>query len=55
MKYSLADLKNWMENGGYELVEEHDFLADNFFVIYKCSDCNRSKNERKPEDSFHPN
>ncbi len=35
MKYSLVELKKWMQAAGYELVEEHDFLQDNFFVIHR--------------------
>ena len=35
MKYSLAELNKWMQVAGYALVEEHDFLQDNFFVIHR--------------------
>ncbi|MDA2937039.1 methyltransferase domain-containing protein [Acidobacteria bacterium AH-259-A15] len=45
MKYSLADLKRWMESSGYDLVGEHSFLEDNFFVVYRCRDCNGSTGE----------
>ncbi len=35
MKYSLADLEEWMKKAGYARVEKHDFLNNNFFVIYR--------------------
>ena len=38
MKYSLLELKQWMQADGYELMEEHDFLQDNFFVIHRYGD-----------------
>ncbi len=38
MKYSLLELKQWMQADEYELMEEHDFLQDNFFVIHRYGD-----------------
>jgi len=38
MKYSLAELEEWMKSGGYERIEKHDFLGNNFFVVYRVSD-----------------
>ena len=35
MKYSLSDLESWMSKAGYARTEKLDFLANNFFVIYK--------------------
>ena len=35
LKYTLADLEGWMRGAGYEPAECHDFLAGNFFVIYR--------------------
>jgi|SRR5262249_29806205 len=35
MKYSLAELDAWMKAAGFAQVEKHDFVKDNFFVIYR--------------------
>ncbi len=35
MKYSLAQLEGWMKDAGFKRTEKHDFLNNNFFVIYK--------------------
>jgi ubiquinone/menaquinone biosynthesis C-methylase UbiE len=35
MRYSLTDLDEWMKAGGYTRREKHDFLDNNFFVIYR--------------------
>lgn len=35
MKYSLAELDMWMKAAGFVQVEKHDFVKDNFFVIYR--------------------
>ena len=35
LKYTLNDLEGWMRAAGYERAESHDFLAGNFFVIYR--------------------
>jgi cyclopropane fatty-acyl-phospholipid synthase-like methyltransferase len=35
MKYSLEELEGWMKSAGYKRVEKHDFLHNNFFVIYQ--------------------
>ena len=35
MKYSLNDLEGWMKAAGFKRVEKHDFLNNNFFVIYQ--------------------
>ncbi len=35
MKYSLEQLEGWMKDAGFKRVEKHDFLQNNFFVIYK--------------------
>jgi cyclopropane fatty-acyl-phospholipid synthase-like methyltransferase len=34
MKYTLADLEKWMKGAGFQQVEKHDFLNNNFFVVY---------------------
>ncbi len=35
MKYSLEEVEGWMKAAGYTRVEKHDFLENNFFVIYQ--------------------
>lgn len=35
MKFSLEQLEGWMKDAGFQRVEKHDFLQNNFFVIYK--------------------
>lgn len=35
MKYSLDQLESWMKDAGFKRAEKHDFLNNNFFVIYK--------------------
>ncbi len=35
MVYKLEDLDGWMKAAGFQRVEQFDFLANNFFVIYK--------------------
>jgi cyclopropane fatty-acyl-phospholipid synthase-like methyltransferase len=35
MKYSLDDLDGWMKSAGFSRIEKHDFLDNNFFVIYQ--------------------
>jgi ubiquinone/menaquinone biosynthesis C-methylase UbiE len=35
MKYTLEELEIWMNAAGYKRVEKHDFLNNNFFVIYQ--------------------
>jgi ubiquinone/menaquinone biosynthesis C-methylase UbiE len=35
MKYSLEQLEGWMKSAGFSRVEKHDFLNNNFFVIYQ--------------------
>jgi cyclopropane fatty-acyl-phospholipid synthase-like methyltransferase len=35
MKYTLEELEGWMKSAGYKRVEKHDFLHNNFFVIYQ--------------------
>ncbi|HET9530539.1 MAG TPA: class I SAM-dependent methyltransferase [Blastocatellia bacterium] len=35
MKYTLADLEKWMKEAGFKQVEKHDFLNNNFFVVYQ--------------------
>ncbi len=35
MKYSLTQLEDWMKDAGFKRAEKHDFLNNNFFVIYK--------------------
>jgi ubiquinone/menaquinone biosynthesis C-methylase UbiE len=39
MKYTLQQLDGWMEQAGYTLAGRHDFLDDNFFVVYRCDSC----------------
>lgn len=35
MKYSVEQLEGWMKEAGFTRVEKHDFLANNFFVVYR--------------------
>ncbi len=35
MRYSLEQLEGWMKDANFKRVEKHDFLNNNFFVIYK--------------------
>lgn len=33
------DVRGWMTDAGFELVDSHDFVEDSFFVIYSCQSC----------------
>lgn len=35
MIYKLADLEGWMKGAGFKRVAQHNFLDNNFFVIYQ--------------------
>lgn len=35
MRYTLDDLDGWMKSAGFSRIEKHDFLDNNFFVIYQ--------------------
>jgi cyclopropane fatty-acyl-phospholipid synthase-like methyltransferase len=35
MKYSLEELEAWMKAAGYTRIAKHDFLSNNFFVVYQ--------------------
>ncbi|HEV2664794.1 MAG TPA: methyltransferase domain-containing protein [Blastocatellia bacterium] len=35
MVYTVGDLDGWMAAAGFKRVERHDFLANNFFVVYR--------------------
>jgi len=35
MRYSLDQLESWMKDAGFKRTEKHDFLNNNFFVLYK--------------------
>lgn len=35
MKYTVDQLEGWMKDAGFTQVERHDFLNNNFFVIYR--------------------
>ena len=35
MKYGIVDLEKWMNEAGFKQVERHDFLDNNFFVVYQ--------------------
>jgi hypothetical protein len=35
MKYSLEQLEGWAKDAGFKRTEKHDFLQNNFFVIYR--------------------
>jgi ubiquinone/menaquinone biosynthesis C-methylase UbiE len=35
MRYSLDQLEGWMKDAGFKRIEKHDFLQNNFFVIYR--------------------
>lgn len=40
-RYSVSELDDWMRAAGYRKVENHDFLDDNFFVVYRFRPENR--------------
>jgi cyclopropane fatty-acyl-phospholipid synthase-like methyltransferase len=35
MKFTLSDLEKWMKGAGFKRIEKHDFLTNNFFVVYQ--------------------
>lgn len=35
MRYTVDDLEVWMKAAGFKQVEKHDFLQNNFFLIYQ--------------------
>jgi cyclopropane fatty-acyl-phospholipid synthase-like methyltransferase len=35
MAYTVGDLDGWMAAAGFKRVEQHDFLDNNFFVLYR--------------------
>jgi 2-polyprenyl-3-methyl-5-hydroxy-6-metoxy-1,4-benzoquinol methylase len=35
MVYTVGDLDGWMTAAGFKRVEQHDFLNNNFFVVYR--------------------
>ncbi|HEU0174844.1 MAG TPA: class I SAM-dependent methyltransferase [Blastocatellia bacterium] len=35
MVYTVSDLDGWMAAAGFKRVEQHDFLDNNFFVVYQ--------------------
>lgn len=35
MIYTVGDLDGWMTAAGFKRVEQHDFLDNNFFVVYR--------------------
>jgi cyclopropane fatty-acyl-phospholipid synthase-like methyltransferase len=35
MVYTVSDLDGWMTAAGFKRVEQHDFLDNNFFVVYR--------------------
>ncbi len=35
MVYTVSDLDGWMTSAGFKRVEQHDFLDNNFFVVYR--------------------
>jgi ubiquinone/menaquinone biosynthesis C-methylase UbiE len=37
MKFSLTELEQWMSTAGFKRIEKHDFLENNFFLIYQIS------------------
>jgi ubiquinone/menaquinone biosynthesis C-methylase UbiE len=34
-----TELRGWMTDSGFEFVDSHAFVEDNFFVIYSCPSC----------------
>lgn len=38
MRYRLEELEEWAKKGGYARSEKHDFLDNNFFVVYRLAD-----------------
>lgn len=39
LQFTLPDVKKWMEEAGYSLVASHDFVDENFFIVYQCDSC----------------
>ena len=39
MIYTVNDLDGWMTAAGFKRVEQHDFLDNNFFVVYRYCPC----------------
>jgi hypothetical protein len=35
MVYTVSDLDGWMTAAGFKRVEQHNFLDNNFFVVYR--------------------
>jgi ubiquinone/menaquinone biosynthesis C-methylase UbiE len=35
MKYTPDDLEGWMKSAGFKRIEKHDFLSNNFFLVYQ--------------------
>jgi SAM-dependent methyltransferase len=46
-------LRGWMTGAGYEFADSHDFVKDNFFVIYSCP--SRRPVSLRPRGSGHIN
>ena len=39
------ELHGWMTDADFEFVDSHDFVEDNFFVIYSCPSCGSADEE----------
>jgi len=43
------ELRGWMTDADYEFADSHDFVKDNFFVIYSCPSCGDAESETRIE------
>jgi ubiquinone/menaquinone biosynthesis C-methylase UbiE len=39
MKLNRTEVNAWMKSAGYSMESDHDFVGDNFFMIYRCETC----------------
>jgi ubiquinone/menaquinone biosynthesis C-methylase UbiE len=39
------DVRGWMTGAGFEFVDSHDFVEDNFFIIHACPSCDGAGTE----------
>jgi len=39
MRYERSELESWMQQAGYELLQSHQFIAGQVFVVYECASC----------------
>ena len=39
LRYGESELRRWMEQAGYRFESAHDFVDENFFLVWSCDDC----------------